>query len=106
MSSSEGEDPQSARPISVAELLARNGSIGAPPAGGHRRRRRGNRNAVTVAALTAEIPVIRDGEPPTPAEPEPVADPSAEISEDAAVEAVRPRAVGLVEDAIKGGLGL
>lgn len=86
MSSSEGEDPQSARPISVAELLARNGSIGAPPAGGHRRRRRGNRNAVTVAELTAEIPVIRDDEPPTPAEPEPVADPSAEISEDAAVE--------------------
>ena len=86
MSSSEGEDPQSARPISVAELLARNGSIGAPPAGGHRRRRRGNRNAVTVAELTAEIPVIRDDEPPAPAEPEPVADVVEETGEDAAVE--------------------
>ena len=50
MSASEGEDPQTSRPISVAELLARNGTIAAPPAGGHWRRRRGNSNAVTVAA--------------------------------------------------------
>jgi hypothetical protein len=28
----------STRPISVAELLARNGTIGAPPVGGRRRR--------------------------------------------------------------------
>ena len=52
------------RPISVAELLARNGTIGAPPAGGRRRRRRGNSAAVTVAELTGEIPVIRDEIPP------------------------------------------
>jgi hypothetical protein len=55
----------STRPISVAELLARNGTIGAPPVSGRRRRRRGNSAAVTVAELTGEIPVIRvDDETP------------------------------------------
>lgn len=53
-------DNSSTRPISVAELLARNGTIGAPPVGGRRRRRRGNADAVTVAELTGEIPVITD----------------------------------------------
>jgi hypothetical protein len=48
----------STRPISVAELLARNGTIGAPPVGGRRRRRRGKADAVTVAELTGEIPVV------------------------------------------------
>ena len=52
----------STRPISVAELLARNGTIGSPPVGGHRRRRR--TGGVTVAELTGEIPVIRTGEIP------------------------------------------
>jgi hypothetical protein len=47
------------RPISVAELLAKNGTIGAPPVGGRRRRRRGNTDSVTVAELTGEIPIIR-----------------------------------------------
>jgi hypothetical protein len=46
------------RPISVAELLARNGTIGAPPVGGRRRLRRGNSDAVTVAELTGEIPIV------------------------------------------------
>jgi hypothetical protein len=41
----------------VAELLAKNGTIGAPVTG-RRRRRRGNDEAVTVAELTGEIPVI------------------------------------------------
>lgn len=50
----------STRPISVAELLARNGTIGAPPVGGRRRRRRGNSDAVTVAELTGEIPIVTD----------------------------------------------
>ncbi|MBV8967218.1 MAG: hypothetical protein JO191_13710 [Mycobacteriaceae bacterium] len=54
-----GPDSQDTRPISVAELLARNGTIGAPPVGGRRRRRRGNTNAVTVAELTGEIPIVR-----------------------------------------------
>ena len=49
-----------ARPISVAELLAKNGTIGAPPVGGRRRRRRGNSDAVTVAELTGEIPIITE----------------------------------------------
>ncbi len=53
----------STRPISVAELLARNGTIGAPPAGGHRRRKRRNSEAVSVAELTGEIPVVRDEVP-------------------------------------------
>ncbi|RAU97815.1 hypothetical protein DQP56_13010, partial [Mycolicibacter senuensis] len=56
------------RPISVAELLARNGTIGSPPVTGRRRRRRGNADAVTVAELTGEIPIIRDEDgPPAPA---------------------------------------
>jgi hypothetical protein len=50
----------STRPISVAELLAKNGTIGAPPVGGRRRRRRGDSDAVTVAELTGEIPIVRD----------------------------------------------
>jgi hypothetical protein len=51
------------RPVSVAELLARNGTIGSPPVGG-RRRRRGRRNSdgVSVAELTGEIPVVPAGE--------------------------------------------
>ena len=53
------EDSSSTRPISVAELLAKNGTIGAPPVGGRRRRRRGNADAVTVAELTGEIPIVR-----------------------------------------------
>lgn len=64
------DDHSSTRPISVAELLARNGTIGAPPVGGRRRRRRGNTDSVTVAELTGEIPVLTDDvEVPVPAEP-------------------------------------
>src|SRR5258705_8432398 len=48
------------RPISVAELLAKNGTIGAPPVGGRRRRRRGNSDSVTVAELTGEIPIVQE----------------------------------------------
>src|ERR1700722_13818578 len=50
------------RPISVAELLARNGTIGAPAVTRRRRRRRGDNDAVTVAELTGELPIIRDNE--------------------------------------------
>lgn len=56
----EPDDNTNTRPISVAELLARNGSIGAPPVGGRRRRRRGNSDSVTVAELTGEMPIITD----------------------------------------------
>ncbi|GBG40575.1 hypothetical protein [Mycobacterium montefiorense] len=56
---SETESPGT-RPISVAELLARNGTIGSPAVTRRRRRRRGDSDAVTVAELTGEIPVIRD----------------------------------------------
>jgi hypothetical protein len=54
------DDYSSTRPISVAELLAKNGNIGSPPVGGRRRRRRGNSDSVTVAELTGEIPIISD----------------------------------------------
>ncbi|GAA4384837.1 hypothetical protein [Tsukamurella soli] len=53
------------RPISVAELLARNAANaaeGAASATGRRgRRHRGGENSVTVAELTGEIPVVRAG---------------------------------------------
>jgi hypothetical protein len=55
----EPHDSANTRPISVAELLAKNGTIGAPVPN-RRRRRRGNSDAVTVAELTGEIPVIDD----------------------------------------------
>ena len=54
------EDSQGTRPISVAELLARNGTIGAPPHGGRRRRRRGDTDSISVAELTGEIPIVTD----------------------------------------------
>jgi hypothetical protein len=56
---SESQNPDT-RPISVAELLAKNEVIGSPPISGRRRRRRGNTEAVTVAELTGEIPVVSD----------------------------------------------
>jgi hypothetical protein len=52
-------ETDSAKPISVAELLAKNGTLGAPAVTRRRRRRRGD-DSVTVAELTGEIPVIRD----------------------------------------------
>ena len=98
----DSHDDGSTRPISVAELLAKNGTIGAPPTGGRRRRRRGNSDAVTVAELTGEIPIITD----TPAtgrfsarirpepkarkvEPAPVEEPVAE-PQDQPVDVVEP----------------
>jgi hypothetical protein len=56
---SETESPGT-RPISVAELLARNGTIGEPSVTRRRRRRRGDSDSVTVAELTGEIPIVRD----------------------------------------------
>lgn len=56
---SEADGPGT-RPISVAELLARNGTIGAPAVTRRRRRRRGDTDSVTVAELTGEIPIVRD----------------------------------------------
>lgn len=58
----EPEDHNGTRPISVAELLARNGSIGSPPVGGRRRRKRGNSDSVTVAELTGEIPIVSESD--------------------------------------------
>ena len=94
-----GTESRDTRPISVAELLARNGTIGAPAVTRRRRRRRGDSDAVTVAELTGEIPVIRDdhhekpehhaggavqlAEPAPPAHPGPVSEQrvSSEIEE-------------------------
>jgi len=74
----DSDDPTSTRPISVAELLAKNGTIGAPPAGGRRRRRRGNSDAVTVAELTGEIPIVNTGSMPVFREP--VAEPAPTVA--------------------------
>jgi hypothetical protein len=68
------EDSQNTRPISVAELLARNGTIGAPPAGGRRRRRRGDTDSISVAELTGEIPIITDHVVDQPVADQPVAE--------------------------------
>ena len=97
----------STRPISVAELLARNGTIGAPPMGGRRRRRRGNSQAVTVAELTGEIPVIRDEEIPVvveaeeEAEGEALADVAEEVSEDDVEVVVEDVAEEVTEDVVE-----
>ncbi|BBX84532.1 ABC transporter permease [Mycolicibacterium aubagnense] len=95
----DSDDFSATRPISVAELLAKNGTIGAPPVGGRRRRRRGNSDAVTVAELTGEIPIIRpetlQGEPAQAADetaPEPVVEP------EPVAEAPVEDAVAAVED--------
>jgi hypothetical protein len=72
----------STRPISVAELLARHGTIGAPPVGGRRRRRRGNADAVTVADLTGEIPVVAE----EPVAEEPVSEGAPEDAPDKSTE--------------------
>jgi hypothetical protein len=64
-------DAEDTKQISVAELLARNGTIGAPAVTRRRRRRRGD-DSVTVAELTGEIPIIRDDRPAPP----PVAPPA------------------------------
>jgi F0F1-type ATP synthase assembly protein I len=73
-------DYSNTRPISVAELLAKNGTIGAPPVGGRRRRRRGNSDSVTVAELTGEIPIVTPD--PHSAAADPVSDELEEVSDD------------------------
>jgi hypothetical protein len=55
-------ETDSTKPISVAELLAKNGTLGAPAVTRRRRRRRGDSDSITVAELTGEIPIIRDGD--------------------------------------------
>jgi hypothetical protein len=81
------------RPISVAELLAKNGTIGAPAVTRRRRRRRGDADSVTVAELTGEIPVIRDDDeteravPETAEAVEAAPQPPAEAAQPAANEA-------------------
>ncbi|BBZ73347.1 hypothetical protein [Mycobacterium paraseoulense] len=84
---SETESPGT-RPISVAELLARNGTIGAPAVTRRRRRRRGDSDAVTVAELTGEIPVIRDDDEDPRTAAQRGAEPAAEerVAEQAAPE--------------------
>ena len=78
-------DTAETKQISVAELLARNGTIGAPALTRRRRRRRGD-DSVTVAELTGEIPIIRDHRPePGPVQPasppvEPVVGPAANVA--------------------------
>jgi len=82
----EPSDNTATRPISVAELLAKNGNIGAPAPGGRRRRRRGNAEAVTVAELTGEIPIIRLDEAAEPVAAEPPTVEETPVEESAAGE--------------------
>ncbi|MGO9509377.1 MAG: hypothetical protein ACLPXZ_19285, partial [Mycobacterium sp.] len=56
---SDTESPDTQQ-VSVAELLARNGTTGGRSAGRRHSRRRGDSDAVTVAELTGAIPIIRD----------------------------------------------
>lgn len=98
---SESDDSANTRPISVAELLARNGTIGAPPVGGRRRRRRGNADAISVSELTGEIPIIRDEPAEEEAVIEEVEDPEAEASAETVViysQAEEPAATVIVDD--------
>jgi hypothetical protein len=97
------DDETPSRPISVAELLAKNGTIGSPPVGGRRRRRRGNSDSVTVAELTGEIPIIRTGEisivheepiADEPAAEEPAEEPVGEAPEEPAEESTARQATG------------
>ncbi|WP_179466262.1 hypothetical protein [Mycolicibacterium vinylchloridicum] len=93
------DESENSRPISVAELLAKNGTIGSPPVGGRRRRRRGNSDAVTVAELTGEIPIIRTGEIPIARDVEVPAveeaeEPAEAIDDGAAAEAEVPASNG------------
>ena len=82
----------STRPISVAELLARNGTIGAPPVGGRRRRRRGNTDSVTVAELTGEIPIVAapdvDEKPETAVQSAVVGDEPVDVTDSVATNGV------------------
>ncbi|MEH3131880.1 MAG: FUSC family protein [Mycolicibacterium neoaurum] len=97
--SNSNADNTATRPISVAELLARNGSIGAPAPGGRRRRRRGNADAVTVAELTGEIPIISmTDEPPAPEQP--TAEATDEATEKATAEVEAAEAPTAEETAV------
>lgn len=88
----EPSDNTATRPISVAELLAKNGNIGAPAPGGRRRRRRGNADAVTVAELTGEIPTIRLDEASEPVVAEPPTVAETPVDEPAGQELEEPQA--------------
>ncbi len=85
----EDESPGT-RPISVAELLAKNGTIGAPAVTRRRRRRRGDSDSVTVAELTGEIPIIRDDHEDETAH---AANGSAEVAEPSSEPRPEPGAV-------------
>ena len=97
---SETESPGT-RPISVAELLARNGTIGAPAVTRRRRRRRGDSDAVTVAELTGELPVIRDDRMTRPAWPTDgqVAEPALAAPPEAGLRRATPRTASTEERA-------
>ncbi|MBV9321617.1 MAG: hypothetical protein JO106_17225, partial [Mycobacterium sp.] len=90
-------DGPGTRPISVAELLAKNGTIGAPPITGHRRHRRGKSDTVTVAELTGEIPVVGDEDHP----PEPDRPATSEQRPDGAAQVAEPVLDDAEEDGSK-----
>ncbi len=102
-----GPDSEDTKQISVAELLARNGTIGTPAVTRRRRRRRGD-DSVTVAELTGEIPIIRDDRretasarpaPPAPHREAQVPAPAPPPPPQPVVEQVPQPAVGTAADA-------
>ncbi|ORA61357.1 hypothetical protein [Mycobacteroides franklinii] len=101
----ESDDTQ--RPVSVAELLARNGAADGKISG-HRRRMRGNADAIPVAELTGEIPVIRDKKGGR-ARPNPAPTPETAVAPEAAKAPEAPAPSGARsylrsnEDALFGG---
>lgn len=100
----ESDDTQ--RPVSVAELLARNGAAEGKISG-HRRRMRGNADAIPVAELTGEIPVIRDKKGgrarPTPSPAAETAAPEATKAPEAAAPSETRSYLRSNEDALFGG---
>lgn len=100
----ESDDTQ--RPVSVAELLARNGAAEGKISG-HRRRMRGNADAIPVAELTGEIPVIRDKKGgrarPNPSPAAETAAPEATKAPEAAASSETRSYLRSNEDALFGG---
>lgn len=96
-----GPDTEDTKQVSVAELLARNGTTTNPTATRRRRRRRGD-DSISVAELTGEIPIIRDDPPAEVApanggvrvvepEPAPAAEPAPEpVAVEAQTKAPEP----------------
>ncbi|OBK25746.1 hypothetical protein A5634_25565 [Mycobacterium asiaticum] len=91
-------DAEDTKQVTVAELLARNGSV-APAVTRRRRRRRGD-DSVSVAELTGEIPVVRD-DYPADAPAQSSAPPQTQVPEPAPPVAAEPPAPAPAEPEVE-----